>query len=56
MLNERTRIAVLELNNKGLGVRAIARALAISRKSVSRILESGQASPAKLDRAEVCEP
>jgi transposase len=56
MLTERTRIAVLELSNKGLGVRAIARALAISRKSVSRILKSGKAAPSRLDREELCEP
>jgi transposase len=56
MLTERTRGAVLELASKGLGVRAIARALAISRKSVNRIIKSGKAQPGRFDRAELCEP
>lgn len=56
MLDERKRIAVLELAKKGLGVRRIARAMGISRKSVSRIILSGAAAVAKLDRSERAEP
>ena len=56
MLDERTRITVLELHKKGLGGRRIARAMGISRKSVRQIIHSGVSVVAKLDRAERAEP
>ena len=56
MLDEKLRIAVLELDKKGLSTRRIARALQISRTAVRRIVASGEAKAAKIVRPEKAEP
>src|SRR6185295_18600239 len=56
MLDERTRIAVLELGNKQLGSRRIARALGISRSAVRDILHSGESQLPDIERQEKAEP
>jgi DNA-binding NarL/FixJ family response regulator len=38
MLNPDTRIAILELSRRGLGIRAVARALGVSRGTVCTVL------------------
>jgi transposase len=50
MLHRDVRAAVLELHRQGHGVRAIARALRISRSSVRRVLEQGSAEVPELLR------
>jgi len=56
MLDEQIRTAILQLHEAGRGVRAIGRALGISRGSVRKVLASGTAKVAPLDRAERAEP
>lgn len=56
MLDQSIRQAILTLRDAGQGVRAIARALGVSRIAVKRVLASGQASPPVLERAEKAEP
>ena len=56
MLDRDIRNAVLELRGKGHGIRAIARALKISRNSVKRILGSGNIDVPTPDRPEKAEP
>jgi transcriptional regulator with XRE-family HTH domain len=51
-----TRTAVFELNEKGQGIRAIARALKISRNAVRKILRSRQKEVPSLERAQKAEP
>jgi len=46
------RRAVLELRDRGQGVRAIARALKVSRNSVRRVLASGKAEVPAIERVE----
>ena len=45
MLDQTTRQTILTLRDAGNGIRAIARALGISRVAVKRVLASGEASP-----------
>lgn len=52
MLDQTQRQTILTLREKGNGIRAIARALGLSRVAVKRVLAGGQASPPLLERAE----
>ena len=56
MLDEATRTAILKLKAAGHGTRAIAKALAVARVSVRRVLRSGAAAPPPISRAELGEP
>ena len=56
MLDQSTRTAILELHERGHGSRNIARALALSRGAVLRVLKSRSATVPPLDRAEKAEP
>ena len=56
MLDEATRTAILKLKAAGHGTRAIAKALAVARVSVRRVLRSGEAVPPLIHRAEFAEP
>ena len=51
-----TRTAVFELNDKGHGIRAIARALKVSRNAVRRILRSKQKGVPPLERPQKAAP
>lgn len=50
MLKRETRTAILELAARGVGKRAIARTLGISRRSLQRVLAAGSAEPPALLR------
>ena len=50
MLKLDTRIAILRLKREGHGIRSIARSLKISRKSVKRVLVSGQGEVPTIER------
>lgn len=50
MLDKDTRTAILALSGKGYDVRRVARELKISRNSVRRVIQSGVAQPAMVDR------
>jgi transposase len=52
MLDQTQRQTILTLREAGNGIRAIARALGLSRVAVKRVLAGGQASPPLLARAE----
>jgi transposase len=52
MLDQAVRQAILELNQRGQGVRAIARALHVSRAAVREVLRRGSAEVPRLERAE----
>ena len=52
MLSYDTRVAILTLHSKNAGIRAIARALKISRAAVQRVIEQGTADVPALARAE----
>ncbi len=56
MLDEDTRRAILRLTREGHGVRAIARALGVSRNSVRRVLARGSAAAPEIARLEALEP
>jgi transposase len=56
MLDQTIRQTILTLREAGNGIRAIARALGVSRVAVKRVLADGQASPPLLERAEKAEP
>ena len=56
MLDQTIRQTILTLRDAGNGIRAIARALGVSRVAVKRVLAEGQASPPQLERAEKAEP
>ena len=56
MLDQTQRQAILTLHERGVGKRAIARALGISRNTVRDVLADGNAAPPPLDRAEQLEP
>jgi transposase len=56
MLDQTIRQTILTLRDAGNGIRAIARALGVSRIAVKRVLAGGQASPPLLERAEKAEP
>ena len=55
MLDEPTRTAILKLKAAGHGTRAIARALAVARASVRRVIASGEAAPPPLIRPELAD-
>lgn len=50
------RAAIMALQKKGLGIRAIARGVRVSRNTVRRVLSSGSVDVPKLERAEKAEP
>jgi transposase len=54
MLDLDTRRAIFQLKTRGLGLRAIARALGISRNSVRAVLALGSAEVPSIERAERC--
>src|ERR1700728_3633956 len=56
MLDETTRSAALRLKAAGHGTRAIARALAISRGGVQKVLREGHAAVPELERPEKATP
>ena len=56
MLDQTIRQTILTLREAGNGIRAIARALGVSRVAVKRVLADGQAAPPLLERAEKAEP
>jgi len=56
MLDQTTRQTILTLREAGHGVRAIARALHISRGAVKAVLADGGATPPMLERAEKAAP
>lgn len=55
MLDQSQRQTILALREAGHGIRAIARALGISRVAVKRVLASGDARPPPVERAEKAE-
>ena len=56
MLNQRTRTAILELFGKGVGKRAIARTLKLSRGVVRDVIQSDSVTPPPFKRVELAEP
>jgi len=50
MLNTDVRKAIFELHQKGHGIRPIARALRITRKSVKAVLAQGTVEPSRIER------
>ena len=56
MLDLDTRRAIFQLKTRGLGLRAIARALAISRNSVRAVLALGTAEVPSIERTQLCAP
>jgi transposase len=56
MLDQSLRTAILKLADKGCRVRAIARALKVSREVVRAVIQSGSAEVPRLERAELCTP
>lgn len=55
MLDEATRTAILKLKATGHGTRAIAKALAVARVSVRRVIASGATAPPPIMRPEFAE-
>ena len=56
MLDLDTRTAILALHARGQRMRAIARALGVSRNSVKSVIQAGSAEVPALDRTEKAEP
>lgn len=56
MLSRAQRIAIFELAGKGLGKKAIARALGVTPSTVRQVLASGQTRPPRLERPFKAEP
>lgn len=56
MLSRKLRIAILELSEKGRGIRPIARALKVSRKAVREVIRSSSSEPPLLVRPQKAEP
>lgn len=56
MLSGETRTAILEMQARGCGKRAIARALGVSRRSVVKILAAGSARKPALERVQKADP
>jgi hypothetical protein len=56
VLDEETRTAILKLHACGHGSRTIAENLRIARRTVKRVIKSGQAAPPAIERAELAEP
>ena len=55
MLDQRIRQTILSLREAGNGIRAIARALGVSRLAVKRVLAGGSPVPPLIERAEKAE-
>lgn len=55
MLDQTQRQAILTLRDRGLGTRAIARALSVARNTVRDVLAHGVAAPPPLERVEALE-
>jgi len=56
VLTREQRTAILELHRKGLGTRAIARALSVSRGRVKKVIASGSVEPPAICRPELAAP
>jgi transposase len=56
MLSRKQRIAILELAKKGQGIRPIARALKVSRKTVREVIASQSSEPPQILRPQKAEP
>ncbi len=56
MLDQGTRAAILQLHERGHGIRAIARAMKVSREAVREVLARGTDEVPLLVRAELAEP
>ena len=56
MLDHGQRVAILELHRKGMGFRAIARVMGLSRQVVREVVRSGSTEVPRLDRAEKAQP
>lgn len=56
MLSQSQRTAILELHDKGVATREIARAMKLSRQSVRRVLRSKSVAVPEIRRAEKAEP
>jgi transposase len=56
MLDQKQRSAILELRKQGHGIRAIARALRVSRSAVRKVLESGSEQVPHIARPQAGEP
>jgi len=56
MLSRRQRITILELAKQGQGIRPIARALKVSRKTVREVLASQSSEPPQIQRPQKAEP
>lgn len=56
MLSQNQRATILELADKRISLRQIARILKVSRKTVKAVLQSGQAEVPIVERAEICAP
>jgi hypothetical protein len=56
MHDEKVRTAILALHARGHGIRAISRALKISRGAVEDVVESGSSEVPKLVRPQLCDP
>jgi len=56
MLDQGQRTAILELRKNGQGIRAIAKALGVSRKAVRDVLRSNTAEVPRIERRELAEP
>ena len=56
MLDQGQRTAILELRRRGASIRAISRAMKLSRKVVRKVLQSGTAQVSPIQRAEKAEP
>lgn len=56
MLDHSMRTVILKLHEKGTSIRRIATTLAISRDTVRRVVASGTAQPARLERSEKAHP
>ena len=56
MLKQHTRTAILELRRKGQGIRAIARALQVSRTAVKAVIAAGTDEAPRIERDEKADP
>ena len=56
MLDQGQRTTILELSKLGHSVRAIAKALRVSREAVQNVIDSGSATVPQIIRPELCEP
>lgn len=56
MLTREQRSAILELHRKGMGTRAIARALEVSRGQIRKVITSRSIDPPGIERSELASP